>query len=246
MNIQQNTILITGGSAGIGLALAERFHAVGNTVLICGRDAAKLQAATDYLPGLRTFVCDVAQPAERQRLFEWAIGEAPQLNVLFNNAGIQRQVRLAENTEDWATRANEIAINVEAPMHLTALFGQHLQQQATAAIINVSSGLGFVPLARVPIYSATKAAIHSFTQSLRWQLTGTSVQVIEVIPPAVHTNLGGTDHSFGVPLDEYADDVMQQLAAGHLEIAYGTSAKSSQASRAELDAVFQAMNTQRG
>jgi uncharacterized oxidoreductase len=245
MNIQQNTILLTGGSAGIGLALAERFHAAGNTVLICGRDAARLQAAAERLPGLRTFVCDVAQAAERQRLFEWAIAEVPQLNVLFNNAGIQRQVRLAENAEDWATRANEIAINVEAPMHLTALFGAHLQQQAAAAIINVSSGLGFAPLARVPIYSATKAAIHSFTQSLRWQLADTSVQVIEVMPPAVHTNLGGTDHSFGVPLDEYADDVMQQLAAGHLEIAYGTSAKSSQASRAELDAVFQAMNAQR-
>jgi len=246
MNIQQNTILITGGSAGIGLALAERFHAAGNTVLICGRDAAKLQAAAERLPGLLTFVCDVAQPAERQRLFEWAIAEAPQLNVLFNNAGIQREVKLAENTEEWAARANEIAINVEAPMHLTALFGAHLQQQAAAAIINVSSGLGFVALARVPVYSATKAAMHSFTQSLRWQLAGTSVQVIEVIPPAVHTNLGGTDHSFGVPLDEYADDVMQQLAAGHLEIAYGFSAKASQASRAELDGLFQALNGQRG
>ena len=246
MNMQHNTILLTGGGSGIGLALAERLHAAGNTVLICGRDAAKLQAAAERLPGLRILVCDVALATERQRLFEWALAEAPQLNVLFNNAGIQRQVRLAENTEDWAARAAEIAINVEAPLHLTALFGAHLQRQATAAIVNVSSGLAFVPLARAPIYSATKAAVHSFTQSLRWQLAGTSVQVIEVIPPAVHTNLGGTDHSFGVPLDEYADDVMRQLTAGHLEIAYGTSAKSSQASRAELDAVFQAMNTQRG
>lgn len=245
MNIQHNSILITGGGSGIGLALAERLHAAGNTVLICGRDAAKLQAAAERLPGLRTFVCDVAQPAERQRLFEWALAEAPQLNVLFNNAGIQRQVQLADNSEDWAARAAEIAINVEAPMHLTALFGQHLQQQSAAYILNVSSGLGFVPLARVPIYSATKAAMHSFTQSLRWQLAGTSVQVIEVIPPAVHTELGGTDHSFGVPLAEYADDVMQQLAAGHAEIAYGFSAKASQATRPELDGMFQALNGQR-
>lgn len=245
MNLQHNTILITGGGSGIGLALTERLHAAGNTVLICGRDAAKLQAAAERLPGLRTLVCDVAQPAERQRLFEWALAEAPQLNVLFNNAGIQRQVQLADSSEDWAARAAEIAINVEAPMHLTALFGAHLQQQAASVIINVSSGLGFVPLARVPIYSATKAAMHSFTQSLRWQLAGTSVQVIEVIPPAVHTELGGTDHSFGVPLNEYADDVMQQLAAGHSEIAYGFSAKGSQASRSELDAMFQMLNGQR-
>jgi uncharacterized oxidoreductase len=245
MNLQHNTILITGGGSGIGLALTERLHAAGNTLLICGRDAAKLQAAAERLPGLRTFVCDVAQPAERQRLFEWAVTEAPQLNVLFNNAGIQRQVQLADSSEDWAARASEIAINLEAPLHLTSLFGAHLQQQPASAIINVSSGLGFVPLARVPVYSATKAAMHSFTQSLRWQLAGTSVEVIEVIPPAVHTELGGTDHSFGVPLNEYADDVMQQLAAGHAEIAYGFSAKGSQASRAELDGMFQMLNGQR-
>ncbi len=244
MNLQHNTILITGGAAGIGLALTERFHAAGNTVLICGRDAAKLQAAADRLPGLRTLVCDVAEPAERERLFAWATTEAPQLNVLLNNAGIQRQVKLGVEAESWAARAAEIAINLEAPLHLTSLFTPHLQQQTAPVLINVSSGLAFLPLARVPIYCATKAAIHSFTQSLRWQLADTAVQVVEVIPPAVHTQLGGTDHSFGVPLDEYADDVIQQLAAGNLEIAYGFSAKTSQASRPELDAMFQSMNAQ--
>lgn len=106
----------------------------------------------------------------------------------------------------------------------------------------MSSGLGFVPLARVPVYSATKAAPHSFTQSLRRQLAGTPAQVTEIIPPAVHTELGGTDHSFGVPLAEYADDVMRQLAAGHLEITYGFSARASQASRPELDTMFQQLN----
>lgn len=242
MDIHHNTILITGGGSGIGLALAECFHAAGSTVLICGRDAAKLQAAADRLPGLRTLVCDVAQAPERQRLFEWATAEAPQLNILLNNAGIQRQVQLTDDTEDWAARAVEIAINLEAPIHLTSLFAKHLQQQAAPFILNVSSGLGFVPLARVPIYSATKAAMHSFTQSLRWQLTATPVQVVEIIPPAVHTELGGTDHSFGVPLAEYADDVMQQLTAGHSEIAYGFSAKGSQATRSELDGMFQQLN----
>jgi uncharacterized oxidoreductase len=242
MKLTQNTILITGGGAGIGLALTERFHAAGNTVLICGRDAAKLQAAADRLPGLRTLVCDVAQPTERQRLFDWATSEAPELNVLLNNAGIQREVQLADNSEDWTIRATEIAINLEAPMHLVALFGAHLQKQTDPVILNVSSGLAFVPLARVPIYSATKAAIHSYTQSLRYQMANTPVQVIEIIPPAVYTNLGGTDHSFGVPLAEYADSVMAQLTTDSQEITYGFSAKSSQASRAELDAIVQQMN----
>ena len=197
MNLTNNTILITGGGAGIGLALTERFHAAGNTVLICGRDAAKLQAAADRLPGLRTLVCDVAQPAERVRLFAWATAESPQLNVVINNAGIQRQVTLTEDAESWEARATEIAINLEAPIHINSLFVNSLQQQKEPVIINVSSGLAFAPLAGVPIYCATKAALHSYTQSLRWQLAGTPIQVIEVIPPAVHTELGGTDHSWG-------------------------------------------------
>lgn len=242
MQLSDNTILITGGSAGIGLALAERFHAAGSTVLICGRDATRLQAAADRLPGLRTLVCDVAQAAERVRLFEWTIRECPRLNVLLNNAGIQRRVQLTDATEAWETRATEIAINLEAPIHLTSLFAGHLQHQPEPVIINVSSGLGFVPLAAAPIYSATKAALHSITLSLRHQLAATPVSVVEVIPPAVHTELGGTDHSWGVPLAEYADAVMAQLAAGRPEITYGTSAKASQASRSELDAIFQNMN----
>ena len=244
MNLTQNTILITGGGSGIGLALTERLHAAGNTVLICGRDAAKLQAAAERLPGLRTLVCDVAQATERQRLLEWATTEAPQLNVLLNNAGIQRQVSVFETDEPWADTASEIAINLEAPVHLTMLCLRHwhAQRHSGPVVINVSSGLGFVPLARVPVYSATKAAIHSFTQSLRQQLAGSPVQVIEVIPPAVHTELGGTDHSFGVPLAEYADDVLRQLATDQLEITYGFSAKASQASRPELDGMFSQLN----
>lgn len=248
MNLSDNTILITGGGSGIGLALAERFHAAGSTVLICGRDAAKLQAVAGRLPGLRTLVCDVAQAAERERLVGWATAEAPQLNVLLNNAGIQRQVPLFETTEPWAATASEIAINLEAPIHLTMLCLKHwhAQRHGGPVVVNVSSGLGFVPLARVPVYSATKAAVHSFTLSLRQQLAGSPAQVIEIIPPVVHTELGGTDHSFGVPLDEYADDVMRQLAAGHPEIAYGFSAQASQAPRPELDALFRQLNAQRG
>lgn len=201
MNLSLSTILITGGGSGIGLALTERLHAAGNTVLICGRDAAKLRAAAERLPGLRTLICDVAWPAERQRLFAWATTEAPPLNVLLNNAGVQRQVQFATTTEPWAATAAEIAINLEAPMHLAMLFLQHwhARPQAAPVVINVSSGLGFVPLARVPVYSATKAAMHSFTQSLRRQLVGTLVEVIEIIPPAVHTELGGPTTLLGCP-----------------------------------------------
>ncbi len=242
MNLTHNTILITGGSGGIGLALTERLHAAGNTMLICGRDEAKLRAVAERLPGLRTLVCDVGRAEERVRLFEWATAECPALNVLVNNAGIQRLVDLHAAPVDWAVRAAEIAINFEAPVHLCQLFSGHLAGQTAPAILNVSSGLGFVPLASVPIYSATKAAMHSFTQSLRWQLADSGITVVEIIPPAVHTDLGETDHSFGMPLDAYADDVLRQLATDATEVATGFAAQAHRASREQLDTLFTGLN----
>jgi uncharacterized oxidoreductase len=164
------------------------------------------------------------------------------LNVLVNNAGIQRRVQLAAS-EDWEQTRSEIAINFEAPIHLSRLFIPHLLTRKRPAIINVTSGLSFVPLANVPVYSATKAAFHSFTLSLRHQLSETPVQVIEIAPPAVDTDLGGVGlHTFGAPLDEFADAVFRRLATGELEIAYGSAEKASRASREELDEIFEALN----
>jgi uncharacterized oxidoreductase len=243
MNLANNTVLITGGASGIGFALAERFVRAGSTVIVCGRRADKLQEAQQKLPGLHTHVCDVGNAAERVALLDWVRTEFPALNVLVNNAGIQNRVQLATDTEDWEARRQEIIINVEAPIHLAMLFIDQLQAQAHPAIINVTSGLAFAPAAFVPIYSATKAALHSFTLSLRHQLKQTPIQVLEIVPPAVNTDLGGPGlHTFGVPVDDFADSVMARLAAGEVEVGYESSETRRLASRTELDAAFEQMN----
>lgn len=245
MNLNSNTILVTGGASGIGLAMAERFLAAGSKVIVCGRREGKLRDAHNKHPEFVTHECDVEQPAQRIALFEWAVREFPNLNVLVNNAGIQRRVQLAAH-EDWEQTRQEIAINLDGPIHLSRLFIPHLMKQQRPAILNVTSGLSFVPLANVPVYCATKAALHSFTLSLRHQLAGAPIQVIEIIPPAVDTDLGGPGlHKFGVPVNEFADSVFERLAAGELEIAYGFAQQSSRASRQELDAIFSKMNQPR-
>ncbi|WP_216726377.1 SDR family oxidoreductase [Hymenobacter siberiensis] len=244
MNLATNTILLTGGASGIGLALAIRFLQAGSTVIIVGRRADKLAEAQQRYPGLITRQGDIATAAQRTELVRWATTEYPALNVLVNNAGIQNRIQLADDAAaDWETRRQELVINVEAPIHLAMLLVPHLRQQPGAAIVNVTSGLSFAPAAFVPIYSATKAALHSFTLSLRHQLVPTGIAVLEIVPPAVNTDLGGPGlHTFGVPVDDFADSVMARLAAGEQEVGYGSSEKSRLASRAELDEQFRAMN----
>jgi uncharacterized oxidoreductase len=242
MELDGNTILITGGASGIGLALAERFLRAGSEVVVCGRREEKLREAKARQPRLAIRVCDLAEPQEREALFRWAVAEFPRLNVLVNNAGIQRRVQLS-TPEEWHETRREIAINLEAPVHLSRLFIPHLLAQKRPFIVNVTSGLAFAPLAGVPIYCATKAALRSFTLSLRHQLASTPIQVVEVIPPAVNTDLGGPGlHTFGVPVEEFADAVMSRLCEGDLEIPYGFSVQASRASREELDAIFARMN----
>lgn len=242
MDISASTVLITGGASGIGWALAQRFLKAGSQVIICGRRIDKLQEAQEQYPQLHIRQCDLEQASERVALRDWVRSDFPQVNVLLNNAGIQRRVQLT-NEEDWSQAQPEIAINLEAPIHLSTLFVAHLLQQPNPAIINVTSGLAFAPAAFVPIYSATKAALHSFTLSLRHQLATTPIEVIELVPPAVNTDLGGTGlHTFGVPLDDFADAMMQSLEAGSLETGYGTSETRRLASRQELDDYFKQMN----
>jgi uncharacterized oxidoreductase len=245
-HIRPSTVLVTGGASGIGLALAARWLASGAEVIVCGPREEALAAARAQHPGLRTRVCDIADPAQRVALRDWVIAEAPGLDVLVNNAGIQRRMDLRD-PGPWEATRGELAVNLEAPIHLATLFLPHLLSRPAAAIVNVSSGLAFVPLAAVPVYCATKAALHSFTLSLRHQLMGTAVRVVELMPPAVDTDLGGPGlHTFGVPLAEFADAVFPRLLAGETEIAYGFAAQSSQGSRAELEAIFQRMNAPRG
>ncbi len=246
MNLSQNTILLTGGATGIGLALAQRFAQAGSQVIICGRRADALQAAQQQVPGLHYYACDLALAADRAELAQRVVADFPALNVLLNNAGIQNRFQVAALPPDlaaWEQQRQEIAINFEAPIHLAALLLPHLRQQSAPAIVNVSSGLAFAPMAAAPIYSATKAALHSFTLSLRQQLASTGVRVLEIVPPAVNTDLGGAGlHTWAVPVDEFADSIMARLAAGEEEVGFGTSESIRQASRAELDARFKQMN----
>lgn len=221
LNIENNTILITGGSNGIGLALAERFLEKGNEVIICGRREDKLIKAKEKFPQLHTRCCDVADEEQRIELCKWVTKEFPNLNILVNNAGIQRRMKFSEENFDWGAIKQEISINLEAPIHLTTLLLKHLSEQSNPCIINVTSGLAFMPPVWVPVYGATKAGMHSFTFSLREQLSETNIKVIEIIPPAVNTDLGEPGmHTFGAPLDDFADVIFEGLEKGDLEVGY--------------------------
>jgi uncharacterized oxidoreductase len=242
MEFKANKVLVTGGGSGIGFALSERFLQAGSDVIICGRREDKLKEAQLKYPQMHIRVCDLANPTERRALFTWVSESFPGLNILVNNAGIQQRIQLNENPA-WETLGQELAINLEAPIHLSTLFIPHLLQQKWSAIINVTSGLSFVPLAHVPVYCATKAALHSFALSMRHQLTGTPISVIEIIPPAVDTDLGGKGlHTFGAPVNEFTDAVVKQLKKGNIEATYGFASESSRASREELEKIFKQMN----
>jgi uncharacterized oxidoreductase len=245
MEISNRTVLVTGGASGIGLALAERFLRAGSRVAICGRREEKLREARERFPELATRVCDLARAEERVALSRWATAELPELDVLVNNAGVQRRVRLTE-PEPWEETEAEISINFDAAVHLSLLLLPHLRGRERAAIVNVTSGLSFVPMSIAPVYCATKAALRSFTLSLRQQLAGTTVEVVEIIPPAVNTDLGGPGlHTFGAPLEEFADAVMSRMARGEEEIAYGGSERSARLWHEAFDEQYRAMNQRR-
>ena len=211
MRTSGNTILITGGTTGIGLGLAQRFHADGNVVIIAGRRGELLSDITAEHPGMDSVVMDVADPVSIRRCFATVTDKHPDLNVVVNNAGIMLSEDLTD-PDHLRVAEDTVATNLLGPIRLLAEAVPFLAGQTAAVIINVSSGLGFVPLPITPTYSATKAAIHSYTQSLRAQLAGTGVQVVELIPPAVQTDLMGQAASGqGVPLPAFLTEVMDIL-----------------------------------
>jgi uncharacterized oxidoreductase len=242
METSGRTILITGGGSGIGLALAERFLRAGSEVIICGRREEKLREAQAAHPKLIVRACDVEDAAARVALISDLVREFPRFDVLVNNAGIQQYFQLTEPDRLDAVR-KEFAINLEAPLHLAMLCLPHFLGLPRAAILNVTSGLAFVPMTRAPAYCATKAALHSLTLSLRYQLSGSKVEVIEIIPPAVDTDLGGPGlHTFGIPVDTLADHVFEGLARGEQEITHTFSHQTSHGTREERDALFHRIN----
>src|SRR5665213_1869966 len=171
LRLSNNTVLITGGATGIGYAMAEAFLESGSAVAICGRKANALSEARAKHPELQTRVCDVSKEDDRRSLVDWAAAQLPALNVLINNAGTQRDVDFTKGIDDFISGDNEIRVNLEAVVMLSGLFVPLLTKNKGAAIVNVSSGLGFIPAARMPVYSATKAGLHAFSMALRLQLS---------------------------------------------------------------------------
>jgi len=214
MEMHGNTILITGGGSGIGRALAEEFHARGNRVIISGRRKAQLDEVTAANPGMRAAVLDITDPNAIRSFAERLIADDPALNVVIHNAGIMRDEPVLE-VDALETAEATIATNLLGPIRLNTALLPHLLAQPKATILTVSSGIAFVPRARNPSYGATKAAIHSYTQALRYQLQETGVQVIELIPPFVQTELQGPAQATNpnaMPLQDYISETIRILA----------------------------------
>jgi uncharacterized oxidoreductase len=220
MDLSSRTVLITGGSSGIGLGLAEAFHSRGSTVIVCARDEKGLAAVAEKLPGVVALPCDVADERQRKDLAADVLSRFPDLDVLVNNAGIQRYVDLKKGYVELKSGEDEIAVNFVAVVELTALFIEHLLSRPAAAVVNISSGLAFMPMPSTPIYNATKAAVHTYSLVLRQQLKGTSVEVVEIVPPLVDTNLNSEGRTAGgrgfrgIGVAEYIPTVVQGLEDG--------------------------------
>jgi len=239
-----NTIVITGGSSGIGLGLALRFLKDGNKVIVCGRRYDRLEAIAKAHPGLETRVCDVTNHKQRADFAAMVMANHPDVNVLVNNAGIQYATAIGSGI-DMTKVHGEVETNLVAVIHFCDLFANQLAANPDAAIINVSSGLGFVPLAFMPVYCATKAAVHSFTLSLRHQLKAKAVEVIELIPPAVDTELGTDRHADashshgGMPTAQFINEAFQGLERHDTEIAVGPAAGM----RENGETLFESLNS---
>ena len=228
MKLLEKTILITGGTSGIGQELARQLLARGNTVIVTGRDAEKLAATERALAGVHAWQSDVSDPAAIRALYDRVLTRFPALDVLVNNAGIMRNLNMNRGHE-LSDVTREVEINLSGPVRMVQQFLPHLLRREGAAIVNVSSGLAFVPLPLSPVYCATKAALHSFTQSLRVQLEGTSVAVIELAPPLVETALARAEFEEemkgqkGMDATVLARRALAGIEAGKLEIRPGLS-----------------------
>jgi len=239
MNISNNKILITGGASGIGLGLTERFIQENNTVIICGRRESVLKEVSDKFPAVITKVCDLSVESERIGLYNWIEENHSDINVLINNAGIQQWMTI-EDADFYHRMKNEIKTNIEAPLHLISLF---INLKSIKTIINVTSGLSFSPLSKVPVYCATKAFFHSFTLSARHLLKSKNIEVIEMIPPALNTDLGGKGlHDTAPPVSAFIESIFEQLKEGKHELTFGFSEAMVKASAEDLKNTFHRMN----
>lgn len=222
MNFSNQTVFITGGSSGIGLELAQKLVAKGNKVIICGRSLDKLEKAKTLTPQLHTFVCDISREAEAQKLANWVATEHPDCNVLINNAAIVHQANFQEEDHIVDFAQKEFATNFLGPIRLAKLFLPIIEQNPDARIINITTGLVYVPRVVYPFYSATKAALHSFTQVLRSHLAQSKVSVIEVMFPVVDTPWHkGNPPKIAISPEKAVDEMLRKLEKGREEIHIG-------------------------
>lgn len=218
MHLTDNTIFITGGTSGIGRALAERFHALGNQVIIAGRRQALLDEVTAANPGMDGIALDIGDPADIERVAARLIAEYPALNVLINNAGIMPFDDPASAIDDTVSR-RILDTNLLGPIRLTAALVEHLKTRPRATIIHNTSVLAYVPIATNAVYSASKAALHSYALSQRYQLKNTSVAVQEIAPPWVDTDLiRKSGDPRAMPLDAFIAETMERLGGDDPEV----------------------------
>ena len=239
MKLSNNKILITGGASGIGLGLTKKFLEENNTVIICGRRADTLKEIADQFPSVITKTCDLSSEAERIQLYQWIETHHSDLNVLVNNAGIQNWMKITD--DDFYDKAQaEVNTNVLAPVHLISLF---VKLPSLRTIMNVTSGLAFVQFAKVPVYCASKAFFHSFTLSVRYLLKDKNIEVVEIIPPALNTDLGGKGLHDGQPaVSDFVESIFQQLSEGKTELTFGHSESMANGDPATIRERFKLLN----
>ncbi|MDF2993218.1 MAG: hypothetical protein K0S37_3732 [Microbacterium sp.] len=220
----QRIVLVTGGTSGIGLGLAQRYAAAGARVVVAARPSSRLDELPDLVPGAGAVGADLATPEGREEVADAVLTRFGRLDVLVNNAGIQRRRGVAEDDASWPERQREIDLLFAAPVHLATLLLPVLRSAAGGQVVNVTSGGAFTPQPFAPVYSAMKAALHSWTVTLRDALAETSVAVTELIPPAVATGLAGSAAPHGLGLDEFCDAVFPGIEERRAEVGAGATA----------------------
>lgn len=249
MELTSNTILITGGTSGLGLEFARRMLALGNTVIVTGRDQARLESMKRQFPAIHIFQSDISDPEAIRSLYEKVIASFPDLNMLINNAGEMRVISLHDKAIGLLDITREIEINLMGPIRMIQQFLPHLKLSESAAILNVTSGLALIPFPISPIYGATKAGLRSYTKSLRVQLKNTKIKVFELVAPAAKTplsdkfaGLSDYDANMMIAPDKLIDTAIKGLQNDKLEIYPGAARIILALSRIAPELIFKQLS----